>query len=95
MLIFLLLLPSDSSDPNNYIELALWVTSIIGLLTMKKVGAAFTIIVLCITLSTSMGIVIYYGNEALVAGIINGLRIIINIVAVILLFRLVFANRFK
>ena len=36
ILIMLLMLPSDYMDPNNWIELVLWASSIAGLLSMKK-----------------------------------------------------------
>ena len=41
--LILLLIPGDYQDPNNYIELMLWIPSIAGLLLMKKWGVALTI----------------------------------------------------
>jgi hypothetical protein len=106
--VFALLIPRDSTDLNNYIEPLLLAVSIAGLLTMRKAGAAFATSVLCISLSTSMGIVLldYYAsqtsaitadalNELITAASINALRIALNIVAVIYMFRLIFANKFR
>jgi hypothetical protein len=51
------------------------------LLSMKKWGAAFALFTLIYTLSTSMGILIYYQVW------INSLRVIINVPIIIYLFR--------
>lgn len=98
VLLFLILIPGDAADVNNYIEVILWTTAIASLLTMHKAGAAYTISVLCITLSTSMGIILlayYEGMLTEPVGYINVLRIIVNIAAVVYLFKLVFANKFR
>jgi hypothetical protein len=104
--VFALLIPGDTADLNNYIEPVLLAVSIVGLLLMKKVGAAFATATLCISLSTSMGIVLlnYYSlptaetsevvNTLLTAAGINALRIALNVVAVVYLFKLIFANKF-
>ena len=55
-----LMLPEDFMDLNNWIELGLWTSSIFALLSNKKWGIAFTIFTLIYTLSTSVGIIIYY-----------------------------------
>ena len=94
MALFILLIPGDSQDPNNYIELMLWIPSITGLWLMKKWGAALTIATLCVTLGTSMGIVIYYPSLEAYA-LVNSLRIIVNVVGIVYLFRLVFAGKFN
>jgi hypothetical protein len=83
------LLVGDTADLNNWIEIVLWITSIIGVLSMRKWGVAFSIFTLSYTLSTSMGIVIYYQIW------INVLRIILNIPIIIYLFRELFAGKFK
>jgi hypothetical protein len=105
--VFALLIPGDATDLNNYIEPILLVLSMVGLLSMKKLGAAFATCALCISLSTSMGIVLlnYYSfptaetseavNTLLTAAGINALRIGLNIVAVVYLFKLIFANKFR
>jgi len=98
VLIMALLIPGDSADLNNYIEVILWIVSIGGLLTMRKVGAALAIVVLCVTLSTSMGIFLlaYYNNLMTEpVAYINALRMILNALAIVYMFRGVFANKFK
>lgn len=55
ILIMLMMLPEEYMDPNNWIELMLWVSSIGGLLSMKKWGVALATFTLCYTLSTSVG----------------------------------------
>jgi len=40
------LLEGDTADLNNWIEIALWVSSIAGVFSMKKWGAAFAIFTL-------------------------------------------------
>jgi hypothetical protein len=74
--------------------LALWIPSIAGLWLMKKWGAALSIATLCVTLGTSMGIVIYYPSFEAYA-LVNSLRIVVNVVGVVCLFRLVFAGKFS
>jgi hypothetical protein len=54
VLLFLAMIPGDPQDLNNYIEVILWIPSIVGLLMMKKWGATLTVAVLGITLGTSM-----------------------------------------
>jgi len=58
--LFLLIIPCDYHEPNNYIELMLWIPLIAGLLLMKKRGAALSIAAMVITLGTIARIVIYY-----------------------------------
>ncbi len=64
LLLFIIMIPGDSTDINNYIEVILWVASIGWLASMKKAGVAYTVVVLCITLGTSMFNVLlgYYTN---------------------------------
>ena len=81
IIVTLSLLSGDTADLNNWIEIALWITSIAGILSMKKWGFAFAVFTLSYTLSTSMGILIYYGIW------INAIRVIINIPIIIYLFR--------
>ncbi len=92
------MIPGDTQDVNNYIEVALFATAIVGLLTFRKVGAGFATGVLCITLSTSMGNVLlgYYTNllgEPF--AYINALRIVVNAVLAAYMFRSIFANQFR
>ena len=83
------LLVGDTADLNNWIEIVLWVTSIAGVLSMRKWGVAFAIFTLSYTLSTSMGIVIYYQIW------INAIRVVVNIPIIIYLFRELFNCKFK
>ncbi|TFH23624.1 hypothetical protein E4G67_02885 [Candidatus Bathyarchaeota archaeon] len=45
-------LSGDTADLNNWIEIALWITSIAGVLSYRKWGFAFAIFTLSYTLST-------------------------------------------
>jgi hypothetical protein len=96
--IMLILIPGDPTDLNNYLEPILWVVSLIGLFTMTKAGAALATSVLCITLSTSVGIVFlaYYVNLMTEpVAYINVIRIAINAVAIVYMFKSIFAGKFK
>jgi hypothetical protein len=89
-----ILLSGDWADLNNYIEIALWALSIPALLTLRKWGAAFALFTFIYTLSTSVGILIYYlAVDPAVWP--NTIRVIINIAAVIYLFRALFKGKFK
>ncbi len=89
LLMIAMIVSGDEEDLNNWIEIALWTFSIVGLLSMKKWGAAFAIFTLCYTLSTSMGILIYFQIW------LNAVRVIINPVIIIYLFRTIFAKLSK
>jgi hypothetical protein len=86
ILMITLIANGDWQDLNNWIEIALWAISIPALLSMKKWGTAFAIFTLIYTLSTSMGILIYYQVW------INALRVLINIPIIIYLFRRIFSK---
>ena len=87
--LMLLMLPEDFLDLNNWIELVLWSSSIVGLLSMKKWGAAFVTFTLCYTLSTNVGILIYYQIW------LNAIRVIINVPLIVYMFRRIFADEFQ
>jgi uncharacterized membrane protein (DUF2068 family) len=89
LLMITMIASGDEEDLNNWIEIALWSFATAGLLSMKKWGAAFAIFTLCYTLSTSMGILIYYQIW------LNATRVPINAAAIIYLFRHVFAGKFS
>ena len=89
IILMLMMLPEDFMDLNNWIELVLWTCSIAGLLSMRKWGAALVTFTLCYTLSTSMGILIYYQIW------LNAVRLIINVPVIIYMFRCIFAGKFK
>lgn len=98
LLLFLTMIPGNPQDLNNYIEVILWIPSIIGLLMMTKWGAALTVSVLGITLGTSMGNVLlaYYTSmlhEAFAP--INALRIAINAAAIVYLLKNIFSGKFR
>jgi hypothetical protein len=85
----LILLGGDVEDLNNYIEITLWIISIPAVLSGKKWGTAFTIFVLIYTLSTSMGIIIYYQIW------LNAVRVAINIPAIIYLFKVLLEDKIR
>jgi len=87
IVLMLLMLPEDYMDLNNWIELGLWTLSIAGVLSKRKWGYAFAIFTLSYTLSTSVGIIIYYQIW------LNGIRVIINIPIIAYLFKLVFGEK--
>jgi len=89
LLMLLLIVNGDEEDLNNWIEIALWTISIVGLLSMRKWGAAFATFTLCYTLSTSVGILIYYQVW------LNDVRVIINVPAIVYMFRGIFAGKFR
>ncbi len=98
IVLFLFMLPGDPNNINNYIEPILWVLAIGGLLSIRKAGAAFTVAVMCITLSTSMGIILlayYAGAIGEPVTYVNALRIAVNTAIVVYLFKGIFAGKFK
>jgi len=98
LVLMALMIPGDAEDVNNYVEVVLWVCSIAGLGVRKRWGAALAIAVLGITLGTSMGNVLmayYTGTLQLLFAPVNALRIVVNAVAVVYLFRCVFRGVFR
>ena len=89
LLVIVLIASGDEEDFNNWIEIGLWASSIAGLLSMKKWGAAWTTFTLIYTLSTSMGIVIYYQIW------LNAARVIVNAIIIVYMFKSIFENKFK
>jgi hypothetical protein len=85
-LMITLIANGDWQDLNNWIEIVLWAISIPAVLSMRKWGVAFALFTLIYTLSTSMGILIYYQVW------INALRVIINAAIIICLFRRIFSE---
>ncbi len=81
---------NDAADLNNSIMLVLWVLSITGLISMRKIGAAIATSTLIYALAFNTFNVIYYSVYLL-----NGASLIINIIAAIYMFRIIFANKFK
>ena len=87
--IMLMMLPEDYMDLNNWIEIVLWSFSVASLLSNKKWGIAFSIVTLSYTLSTSVGIIIYYQVW------LNAIRVILNGVGIVYLFQKMFATESK
>jgi hypothetical protein len=56
---------------------------------MRKWGAAFAMFTLCYTLSTSVGIIIYYQVW------LNAVRVVINVPVIIYMFRSMLAGKSK
>jgi hypothetical protein len=88
-LMITLITSGDIEDLNNWIEIALWSISAAGLLSMKKWGIAFALFTFIYTLSTSMGILIYYQIW------LNAIRVIINAAIIIYLYKLIFEGKLK
>jgi len=94
VILFALMIPSDAEDLNNYVEVALWVSSIAGLSLNKRWGFAFAISVLSITLGTSMrNVFLAYHTETLqlLFAPVNALCIMVHVVVIVYLFRFCFA----
>ena len=87
VLMALIILNGDVEDLNNWIEIALWTSSIPALLSNRKWGIAFAIFTLTYTLSTSVGILIYYQVW------LNAIRVAVNIPFIIYLFKTLFADK--
>ncbi len=82
---------NDAADLNNSILLILWILSIIGLFSMRKIGAAITLFALTYAFSFNAFNVIYFTE----ARTLNSISAIINAIAIIYMFRSIFANKFK
>ncbi len=98
VVLFALMIPGDAADVNNYVEVALWACSAAGLCLNRRWGAALAITVLGVTLGTSMGNVLlayYTGTLQLLFAPVNALRIVVNAVAIVYLFRCVFRGEFR
>jgi hypothetical protein len=81
---------NDSADLNNSIMLVLWIISIIGILSMRKLGATLATSTLIYAASFNTFNVIYYQLY-----LVNGTSAIINIIAAGYLFKIIFANKFR
>ncbi len=82
---------NDAADLNNSIILVLSVLSIVGLSSMRKLGAAVATFSLTYAFSFNAFNVIYYPQVAL----LNGTSAIINAAAIIYMFKSIFANRYR
>ncbi|MCW4045066.1 MAG: hypothetical protein NWE94_06065 [Candidatus Bathyarchaeota archaeon] len=96
MLTYMML--THPEEPNNFIEMALWLPSIAGLWLMKKWGAALSTATLGITLGISLGHLLLAYNSSpaqLIFAPVNVLRIALNAAAFAYLSRSIFANKFR
>jgi hypothetical protein len=84
VLMVLMILGGDWMDLNNWIEIALWSSSIAGLLSARKWGIALALFTMIYTMSTSVGILVYYQIW------LNAIRVIINAAVIVYLFRTIF-----
>jgi hypothetical protein len=85
LVLMALMIPGDAEDLNNYVEVVLWL--------MKRWGAALAVTTLGVTLGTSMGNVFmayYLDMLGELFAPVNALRIVVNVVAVVYLFRCLF-----
>jgi len=82
---------NDAADLNNSILLILWIISIAGLMSMRKIGAAITLFTLIYAFSFNAFNVIYYPEVI----VLNGTSAIINAVAIVYMFTSIFQNKFK
>ncbi len=80
----------DSADLNNSIEFVLFTASVVGLISMRKAGAALTTFTLIYTLAFNVFNVIYYEIYLL-----NGTSAVINAIATIYMFTSIFAQKFR
>ncbi len=81
---------NDAADLNNSIMLVLWIISIIGLLSMRKLGVALATSTLIYALSFNTFNIIYYQIYLL-----NGTSAIINIIGAVYMFKIIFASKFR
>jgi hypothetical protein len=110
-LLLLLLMIQFSENNYTYIELALWIIAIIGLLTMTRVGAVVSTVVLGIALVTSVSNIYtsylrgytdapYSGFLLWIVakehqGYINALRVTINALLIVYIVDRLFSGKFK
>jgi hypothetical protein len=80
---------NDAADLNNSILLVLWAASTVGMLLMKKYGAAFATFTLIYAFSFNAFNAIYFGLYLL-----NVPSAIINAVAAVYMFISIFKNKF-
>jgi hypothetical protein len=80
---------NDAADLNNSILLIFWISSIAGLLSMRKWGAAFGTFVLIYAFSFNAFNVIYFPDTSL----LNGVSAIVNAIATFYMFRSILANK--
>jgi hypothetical protein len=82
---------NDVADLNNSILLALFILSIIGLLSMKKAGAAITLFTLIYAFSFKSFNVLYFPDFRL----LNGISAIVNLAAIVYMFVSIFQSKYR
>lgn len=89
---------SHPGELNSFVEMVLWVPSIVGLWRMKKWGASLTLVTLAITLGISLNnlLLIYHSFLPVLTFVpINSFRVFLNSAAVVYLFTGIFAEKFE
>jgi hypothetical protein len=81
----------DAADLNNSILFVLFILSTVGLLSMKKAGAALTLFTLIYAFSFNSFNVLYFPAVLL----LNGISAIINLAAIIYIFISIFQNKYN
>jgi hypothetical protein len=82
---------NDAADLNNSILFVLFILSTIGLLSIKKAGAALTLFTLIYAFSFNSFNVLYFPEVRL----LNGISAVVNLAAIIYMFIIIFQNKFK
>lgn len=81
---------NDAADLNNSILLILFILSTIGLLSMRKAGAALALFTLIYTFSFNAFNVIYFPEVRL----LNGISAIVNVAAIVYMFISIFQSKY-
>jgi hypothetical protein len=82
---------NDAVDLNNSILLVLFILSTIGLLSMKKAGAAITLFTLIYAFSFNSFNAIYFSD----ARLLNGISAFVNLVAIAYMFISIFQSKYR
>jgi hypothetical protein len=81
----------DIADLNNSILLVLFILSTIGLLSMRKAGAALALFTLIYAFSFNSFNVIYFPEVRL----LNGISAIVNVAAIVYMFITIFQTKYR
>jgi hypothetical protein len=82
---------NDAADLNNSILFVLFILSTIGLLSMKKAGAALTLFTLIYAFSFNSFNVLYFPEVRL----LNGISAIVNLAAIVYMFISIFQSKYR
>ncbi len=83
---------NDAADLNNSVLLVLWILSIVGFATMRKIGAAFATFSLTYAFAFNAFNVIYFYPATT---LLNGTSAILNAIAIVYMFKSIFEAKFK